>query len=1029
MIPKYLTLKGFFSYKTAMSIDFAPLSRAGLFGIFGKVGSGKSSILEAMMLALYGEVERIGSKQRNYNLMNLESDELLIEFEFEAGGKDYKSVVNAKRNKKNFEDVKTYKTTYYEKREDIWHTIQNFDAARIIGLKAEEFKKTIVIPQNTFQDFLRLGEADRTRMMRDLFNLEKYDLSPKVKKLNDQNDKNLEANHAKLLTLGTVTTDIIENQKLQIIDLEKNIVDFKKQIENLRQQEAYLKTLKTQFDDLKKQEQNAQILDEQADAMHTKAQQIRDLEYCQTHFKTPLEKLTDLQQQLAQTQKELAKKDKELKIKEKNLEEKNNALAILTPQYDSRANLRREAEELESLQKVLALNLEVQDYQNRIEKGKNLLAKQQTDAQQAQQLLNNLGNERQDLQEKLYELTTLHQVKQWFSIKNNFLKNIERIVKELNTHQEKIEGIEANKKRLISGVLPSVHLQVAESASIAEAILKIKAQREAGRKQSEQLDSAMQHLHHTQPLATLATTLTEGAPCPLCGSLHHPSVFDEARTRQQIQTITKQKKQLQKEDLTLENVERELTTDKANFNTHQEAKKRLQQERERELAALELHIQNFLWNEKYNSHNENLIDDAIKKALQWQKQLQKVAEQLKTEQIKLEKIQADILKYEKRLQVLNIELKEVETTQKNEMQRVQTVEAVDFWLTQTAEYLTEQARNRRETAEKVAREYEQLQKDLQKLERETNLLRGGIEALQTKHIENETKIHNVQNKINELVTASNFDDIKKIEQILQNTFDLEKARKEVSTYESKRYAQQEVLIKLREQLKDKTFDASEYKILLQSIKQIENNFNIFNQQLGEAKNKLSDFENRFAQIQLLQREREILAERAKNLEVLRGIFKGSAFVNYVSYIYMKNICDIANARFERFTQYRLRLALDKDNNFLICDLLNSGKTRSLQTLSGGQLFQASLALALALADSIQRLTKNKQNFFFLDEGFGSLDNDALQIVFDTLKTLRQENRVVGIISHVDAMQQEIEQYLRVWLDEKVGSRVAIEGFI
>lgn len=1023
MIPKYLTIKGFFSYKTAMSIDFTPLSKAGLFGIFGKVGSGKSSILEAMMLALYGEVERIGNKQRNYNLMNLESDELLIEFEFEAGGKDYKSVVNAKRNKKNFEDVKTYKTTYYEKEENAWKPIEGFDAPRIIGLKAEEFKKTIVIPQNTFQDFLRLGEAERTRMMRDLFSLEKYDLSAKVKKLNDENEKNMEANKAKLLTLGTVNEAIIENQKLQIIDLEKNIVDFKLKIEQLRHEEAQLKTLKAQFEELEKQVLTAKQLEAQAATMNAKAEQIKDLEYCQNHFKTPLEKLTDLQLQLTQTQKELAKKDKELKTKEKNLTEKQHSIAILTPQYEGRAALRREAEELEGLQKVLALKIKIQEYQNRIEKGKALLATQQNEARQVQQHLKELATARQNLQEKMYELTTLHEIKQWFSVKNNLLKNTERIGKELVTHQEKMEGIETNKRRLVSGVLPLARLHVAESLGIADVILKIKAQREAGRKQSEQLDFTMQQLHRAQPLATLAASLTEGEPCPLCGAVHHPSVFDETRAQHELNEFIKQKKLLQKEDLTLENVERELTTDKANFNTHQEAKKRLQQERGRELAELELHIKNFLWNEKYNSHNEKLIDDDIKKALQWQKQLKKTDEQLKTEQINLEKIQEDISKYEKRLQVLDIDLKEVETIQKNEMQRVQTVQHIDFWLTQTAAQLTLQAQKRRETADKVAQEYEQLQKDLQKLERDINLLRGGIETLQTKQIEGETKINNIEHQINQLLTNSYFDNVKKVEQILQNAFDLEKARKAVNTYESKRYALEQLLEKLREDLKDKTFDANEYQALLKNIKQIENDFNVFNQQLGEAKNKLNDFENRFIQIKTLQCERESLEERAKNLEVLRGVFKGSAFVNYVSYIYMKNICDIANARFERFTQHRLRLELDKNNNFLIRDMLSSGKTRSLQTLSGGQLFQASLALALALADSIQRLTKNKQNFFFLDEGFGSLDNDALQIVFDTLKALRQENRVVGIISHVEAMQQEIEQYLRVWLDEKLGSRV------
>jgi len=105
------------------------------------------------------------------------------------------------------------------------------------------------------------------------------------------------------------------------------------------------------------------------------------------------------------------------------------------------------------------------------------------------------------------------------------------------------------------------------------------------------------------------------------------------------------------------------------------------------------------------------------------------------------------------------------------------------------------------------------------------------------------------------------------------------------------------------------------------------------------------------------------------------------------------------------------------------DYLNGGKVRSVKTLSGGQTFQAALSLALSLADSIQQFTDSSQNFFFLDEGFGSLDKESLDVVFETLKSLRKENRIVGVISHVEEMQQEIDTHLRIVNDEETGSRV------
>jgi exonuclease SbcC len=103
--------------------------------------------------------------------------------------------------------------------------------------------------------------------------------------------------------------------------------------------------------------------------------------------------------------------------------------------------------------------------------------------------------------------------------------------------------------------------------------------------------------------------------------------------------------------------------------------------------------------------------------------------------------------------------------------------------------------------------------------------------------------------------------------------------------------------------------------------------------------------------------------------------------------------------------------------------MNDGHLRSVKTLSGGQTFQASLALALSLADSIHKLAGSSENFFFLDEGFGTLDKETLEIAFDTLKSLRKENRIVGVISHVEEMQAEIETYLKVTNDEEQGSVV------
>lgn len=168
---------------------------------------------------------------------------------------------------------------------------------------------------------------------------------------------------------------------------------------------------------------------------------------------------------------------------------------------------------------------------------------------------------------------------------------------------------------------------------------------------------------------------------------------------------------------------------------------------------------------------------------------------------------------------------------------------------------------------------------------------------------------------------------------------------------------------------------------------------------------------------------EKVEARGENIRTMKSLFKASGFVNWISTVYLHNLCNAANDRFFRLTRQKLSLEITPDNNFQVRDFMNEGKVRSVKTLSGGQTFQASLSLALALADNIQQITCSSQNFFFLDEGFGSLDKESLDIVFDTLKTLRRENRIVGVISHVEEMQQEIEAHLRIENHPERGSLI------
>ncbi|HRN48189.1 MAG TPA: SbcC/MukB-like Walker B domain-containing protein [Niabella sp.] len=107
------------------------------------------------------------------------------------------------------------------------------------------------------------------------------------------------------------------------------------------------------------------------------------------------------------------------------------------------------------------------------------------------------------------------------------------------------------------------------------------------------------------------------------------------------------------------------------------------------------------------------------------------------------------------------------------------------------------------------------------------------------------------------------------------------------------------------------------------------------------------------------------------------------------------------------------------------DFLNEGRSRSVKTLSGGQAFQVSLSLALALAESVQANNQSQQNFFFIDEGFGTQDSESVNVVFDTLMQLQKENRIVGIISHVEELKERMPRALQITKDTFKGSVIEL----
>ena len=140
--------------------------------------------------------------------------------------------------------------------------------------------------------------------------------------------------------------------------------------------------------------------------------------------------------------------------------------------------------------------------------------------------------------------------------------------------------------------------------------------------------------------------------------------------------------------------------------------------------------------------------------------------------------------------------------------------------------------------------------------------------------------------------------------------------------------------------------------------------------------------------------------------------RGNSFVEYISEERLRYIAQEASQTLAMLTKYRYSLELDTGQGFVVRDNANGGVCRAVSTLSGRDLL-TSLSLALALSKQIQLKGQSPLEFFFLDEGFGTLDSGLLDIVVDALERLSCKERIIGVISHVPELKNRIARRLIV----------------
>ncbi|WP_411347547.1 AAA family ATPase [Paenibacillus sp. WLX2291] len=275
---------------------------------------------------------------------------------------------------------------------------------------------------------------------------------------------------------------------------------------------------------------------------------------------------------------------------------------------------------------------------------------------------------------------------------------------------------------------------------------------------------------------------------------------------------------------------------------------------------------------------------------------------------------------------------------------------------------------------------------------------------------------------------SRFDDEHHVAAARMDEQQLQAARQRIDSH---REQQRELSVHLRElesKLDGQTVSEEQWQQLQQEWQETRQADEAALEYRARATRDFEDLEQRHVRWLELERQRTELAVESNHLSKLQASMRGNAFVEYIAEEQLMQVSLAASERLRFLTRQRYSLEVDSGGGFVICDNGNGGIRRPVSTLSGGETFLTSLSLALALSAQIQLRGQYPLQFFFLDEGFGTLDPELLDTVVTSLEKLHTDRLSVGIISHVPELRMRLPRKLVVVPAEQagVGSRVVME---
>lgn len=1065
MKPILLTMQAFGSYGEKTEIDFQ--KGGDFFLISGDTGSGKSTIFDAMMFALYGEVSTNGSGKENELLsqfVDVRNDKPLVSLVFTAHQHGQEETYKITRTPRHIRPAKRTGAKQQEEGETAELLMPdgsqypsklsdtNRKIEEIVGLTADQFRKVVMIAQGEFMDFLRAGSKEKTELLRDLLKTDYYyQLSERLKTLAKEKNTAAKTQRAKLSLIaanaetkglpeedalaldkakGTVIKAAEKLQPEQVDALVDVLSDMCARLEMQQRELAQRQTtaqverdecmkrieaaqpLMQRFKELEDAEKTLQECAAQADEIEKKRGligKIRDAWAIEPKY----QRMKDAQKALTDAQRELAAKQQELP----QLKQTAADAAVLHQQME-KAQQDATAHESEVKTKVkdaLKTFDALDEAEKALRQAEEADTKAKANAESAKKALDDFKKQEDAWRKQDAELQGTEAAYEVCKQQNQQYRDLKKSLEDLHGNQKDVQE----------------KARQAAAAKDAYASATQKYQRE----QKAYDDYRLAFLNAQAGL--LARELAPGKPCPVCGALEHPKPCQLTQENQQLNREQLERRRKAADDAAKAQEEKAKESESARVKlterqkAAEEAERKLVENakniRENVPMATAADVEAMLqaWLPELQSASKSV--QAKVKALD---DVRKNLDGAKAEREKLEKAAADAQETAKSTAVKKAEAEKTWNLHQEELS------GGTYRTREDAVAQRTQAQEAKQKAEAAASQAAEKERQAQKAETDCETQ---IRRLNEEMPQKQANAEEFNQQYQQTMAEKSLDETQwqALTEIYPDVKIADRLQEEAEAFKEKKTAAVE---------KHKTAQNAIAGREKPNMEQLNAAFEAAKAAWEKASAALEAAKhlrlNNEKVLEDLREGREPLAEACKAAntaqhlsDVMAGTESGNRMnlETFVQRSYMEKILRDANRRFRDMSngQFELKLINVEDagegkNKGLDLEVYSivTGKTRSVNTLSGGESFMAALSLALGMADQIQAATAAIHlDVMFIDEGFGSLSDNARNEAVNILKEMAGKQRQIGIISHVSELKDEIENQLIVKKDDR-GSHIS-----